>query len=405
LSNVLINSFPKALGSFSIYSNDKQSFEEIPKGFSGFAFSKMEYDAALDNSLKQLFLGLLMHDKVILRYDDFVRCIELLGSRNIMTLMKEDALTVLYDLRDFAFLEKDGGLKLSVLGKLKPIRDIFDGYTNIKCQSSKEQSKLRQLVDSKKILIDQDAEYSDEEKIISEITRDFNSKELRTALGVVDNTPNLVEKSIKLRVCEVAQGFVLQSKCNAESIIQDSISESYLRQKIILNSNSVTKTEGFEYLLQKKGIPDLFYLFKRNILSVDDVIKIRDSGQASIFRKWLKSNDFDKEKLVSAVLKKKTKSIKASAVRFLYPTIIGLFNAPLGITASAIDSFFIPKLLDNWSPEVYLDEKIASFIEKKQKKHIELRQLELFKKHGLKEPFDDCYCGSGRSFSKCHGEI
>ena len=82
------------------------------------------------------------------------------------------------------------------------------------------------------------------------------------------------------------------------------------------------------------------------------------------------ANDFDKEKLVSAVLKKKTKSIKASAVRFLYPTIIGLFNAPLGITASAIDSFFIPKLLDNWSPEVYLDEKIASFIEKKQKRSI-----------------------------------
>lgn len=85
MSNVLINSFPKALGSFSIYSNDKQSFEEIPKGFSGFAFSKMEYDAALDNSLKQLFLGLLMHDKVILRYDDFVRCIV----RILMTLITD----------------------------------------------------------------------------------------------------------------------------------------------------------------------------------------------------------------------------------------------------------------------------------------------------------------------------
>ena len=59
-----------------------------------------------------------------------------------------------------------------------------------------------------------------------------------------------------------------------------------------------------EYLLQKKGIPDLFYLFKRNILSVDDVIKIRDSGQASIFRKWLKSNDFDTIKNIENVSRK-----------------------------------------------------------------------------------------------------
>lgn len=408
MTAILLNSFPKPVGFGTAYNNEKQSWNTIPTGFFGFAFGKNEYEAAFENGLRQLFLSFIMHDRVLLRYDDFVRCIDVLGAENIASLMQEDILSVIYDCHDFAFLERNGELKLEILTKILPLRDLDEGYTNIKCKNSNVQSQLRELVDSKKILVNGDNspdKNPEAKELIDEIERDFSSKKLRDSLGLREDTPSLVEKSMQLRVCEVAQGFILQRKSDSESVIQDAISEAYLRHKVIGNSNSEIKTDGFEYLLREKGVPDLYDLFKRKILSIEDIIKIRESGQAAIFRKWLESNEFDKEKMVSSLLRKKKKSLSSTVVRFLYPTIIGLFNAPLGVAASAIDSFFLGKLLTNWTPEVYLDKKIGSYIEKKQKIYTESRLLELRKRHGLRGPFEDCYCGSGKAFSKCHGQI
>lgn len=91
-------------------------------------------------------------------------------------------------------------------------------------------------------------------------------------------------------------------------------------------------------------------------------------------------------------------------MKWVVPTIIGVLNTPLGIVSSAIENFFISKILEGWNPNLFLDDILSKKLNALEKK-FDLEQerriiVDRFK--GIQRN-DLCPCQSGKKFKKCHG--
>lgn len=88
--------------------------------------------------------------------------------------------------------------------------------------------------------------------------------------------------------------------------------------------------------------------------------------RAMKFKEWLKSTNPD-ENLVSAYLQEVSRNgwleqLPAKGLRYLMTTGIGLLSTPVGIIASAADSFIVEKLLSGWRPNHFVSSKLIPFL-------------------------------------------
>ena len=165
---------------------------------------------------------------------------------------------------------------------------------------------------------------------------------------------------------------------------------------------------SIQSILHKKGFPDLGELFYNHVIDLDDILKLRNCLQGTLFRYWAMKDTYDEAEMqkdimnsVHTVLGSKISGV----IRFLACSAIGVFNTASGIAASAIDSFILNRILQGWHPNFFLDDKIKARIDEciaeKEKDAQKVLLQERFK--GV-ERNDLCPCGSGKKFKRCHGK-
>ena len=104
----------------------------------------------------------------------------------------------------------------------------------------------------------------------------------------------------------------------------------------------------FQDILSNKGVPRLGYLYSKGIVSLPDILKMRDNIDGILFRKWYASTDYDTQTVLKVLLNKvqgNLQSVAARHIRWLYPKIIGILNPIAGITSSYVESFVVDKIL------------------------------------------------------------
>lgn len=376
LSSILINNFPKRLSFLNSWDKEHEKWNREVKSFAGFHASPHEVESGYDSALRKFFLSLLLHEVVYLRHQDYLDCLNLIGFENMMELMKDDAVRVVYDVHDFTYSYRDARWQLSSMMRLAPLRDIVDGYSSIECESKGTQDELRRLTEKHRVFFDVNPvdgatdEYAN--LIINEASRDVEEESLALQFGFSPNGTLTAEKALyALRICDVLTGYSMQRQLGVETILQDAFALDYVNHKILLAGQKDRSVQCFETILEHKGVPDIYELYKNGLIDFQDVLAIRNSSQAGLFRRWIREKQYDEREVMIELLKPCKSSIQSRFVSFIVPTSLGLINPALGIFAAAGESFFLKMLADRWNPKLFLDESLSAFLDQKIKSQSE----------------------------------
>jgi hypothetical protein len=135
----------------------------------------------------------------------------------------------------------------------------------------------------------------------------------------------------------------------------------------------------FSHITKLERIPDIPKLINDSILSVDDILEIRESKASKNFRKWIHKLDVANSKVEDPELfaqlyheacmsnnKFKTayNSKEGSAIRTVGLMAIGTVNPGLGIGATIFD-YLVSNGLDKFNPADYTRNKLKKIIDKK----------------------------------------
>lgn len=99
--------------------------------------------------------------------------------------------------------------------------------------------------------------------------------------------------------------------------------------------------------------------------SFTDFIKLLD--KSAQFKEWKQSISDEKSFIeeYSAAVEKENKWINDSRLkvgRWIITSMIGFTSSFMGLAVSGIDSFFLDKLLHNWSPNQFLKDEVRPFL-------------------------------------------
>jgi len=244
---------------------------------------------------------------------------------------------------------------------------------------------------------------------VKEVVSDLSSSKVRTDLMLCSESINEIEQVdfLKtLRLADVAQSLVVQSKLNINSMSQDGYSSTYIRSKLGTLSSLVgdDPTKVFSSILEQKGIPDIYPLYRKGIISIDDILRFRNNFNGGLFRKWFASEDYDEKEVIRILLNKNSDTQLSKFIRFLYPNIFGLISPIAGAASAAFDSYIVNRILEGWSPSLFLDDVLKSNIDNKVRLFDERKKREEFvSRFGAIGRNDMCPCQSGKKYKKCHG--
>ncbi|MCA0763119.1 YecA family protein [Vibrio vulnificus] len=250
----------------------------------------------------------------------------------------------------------------------------------------------------------------DSKIVTSEISSDLSNAKIRTNLGIESESKNNilpVDVYRMIRLSTIAQGLITQNSLGIESIYQDGYAKDYVNSKLGAFSSVVgnDSVQTFSNVMNLKGIPDIYTLYKRDVITLDDIINYRNTFNGTIFRKWFASENYDEKEVVRTLINNESKEKSMSKfIRFLYPNIAGILNPVLGAASSAFDSYIVGKVLDGWKPSLFLDDVLKRNIDEKVRIFEMKKKREQFvKRFGSVGRNDLCPCQSGKKFKKCHG--
>ncbi|WP_404408407.1 hypothetical protein LG272_10505 [Pseudidiomarina marina] len=353
------------------WNEQRQEWMSDAKAFLGFYSSPSEFINGYNSAIRKLFLSLILHNTVYLRHQDYLDCIELIGGENMLDLLKDDAIRVVYDVHDYTFSNRDNdNWQLETMIRLAPLKDIYKDESSICHENKKIQGELRTLTERYRLFFDVNPKDGTTDKysslIVREASMDVEQEAYALKFGFRPNAQFSLEKALNgLRICDVLTGYAMQKELGVETVIQDAFARDYIEQKILLTGQKDQSVECFETILSNKGVPDIYELLKGGIIDFQDVLKIRNSRQAELFRQWIKQKDYDEREVMIELLKPCRSNIQSRLVSFIVPTSLGLINPALGVIAAAGESFLLNMIADHWNPKLFLDESLASFLNEK----------------------------------------
>ena len=238
MSSILINNFPKRLNILNTWDKENEQWRSEGESFTGFHTSPDEVANGYTSALRKFFLSLLLHDVVYLRHQDYLDCLNLIGFENMLELMKDDAVRIVYDVHDFSYIYRDNRWRLDALMRLAPLRDVVEGHSSIEYENKRVEEELRALTEKHRVFFDVTPNHGVTDEyanlIINEASRDVEDKSL--AVNFDFNTDNrfTAEKALyALRICDVLTGYSMQRKLGVETILQDAFALDYVNHKIL----------------------------------------------------------------------------------------------------------------------------------------------------------------------------
>jgi len=361
-----------------------------------------------ESVLSAIFTSFLTHETIYIKPLTVSLLIDRIGVADVNKLFDNKILKVCFDLDDFVIKLNKNSPSLEPLHfQWSDMEGFEEKLGDIKGSNPKEINKLFQYIDNSSVKSDKETSKLIESEIITDITNPILSNDFSLNSESITNV-NPLDFYRLLRVSDVAQGLVLQNKLGIDSIYQDGFSKKYINTKLGAFSSISGKDsiETFSNIMNLKGLPDIFKLYSKGIITVDDILRCRNNFNGSVFRKWFASEDYDEHQVVQSLLNKATPDKGVSKfIRFLYPNLAGIISPVLGAASAAVDSYLVSRVIDGWSPSLFLDDVLKTTVDDK---------VRIFEFNKKKEQFisrfgsvgrnDPCPCQSGKKYKKCHGK-
>lgn len=214
-----------------------------------------------------------------------------------------------------------------------------------------------------------------EEAVIPETWRDVQSHpQLRDTLGLhPEDWDELDDAQAQklLRVADVNEHLCIGSAIAVDNLHNDVLAEPVLKAKLepLLHKK---RSKEWRELCRVRRLPDVASLVISGQLSFSDVCRIRRASGCVRFRRWLHSQSEEEpsEEIVSAYIDALSVPRLADrpivkAARFLVTSALSLIpeiGEVLGTAASLADSFVVDRILEGWTPDVFLDKEYGEYI-------------------------------------------
>lgn len=175
-----------------------------------------------------------------------------------------------------------------------------------------------------------------------------------------------------VRLCLFERSLEWSRQLQADEILLEEEAKQYLIYKSNIQTESVI--EKINLILQAKGIPNLSILYYNGIISMDDIIRVREKVTFGKFISWLHDNDYDIKELELALLNGRPKNhLIEKWFRWAFVCCVP-FSLPQGLQSiGSIGMSFIEQLLPQFSgqkiPNIYFDSVLTNQFNAKKLNH------------------------------------
>ena len=403
-NHVLLSNFPSLLGTLRSIDKNGKDVQQEEYRYSGFVKGD-EYRILIENSIEKLFLSLMLYDDIYINDEDFLKVVSFIGVENSTKLLERKLIKIIPRFqnpnvivhRSKNLLLNKTRYEVEPLMYLGGLHDLDRNYKKYSVNES-HRSKIVQYFDNALINKDErdDSIFLKNIEIIkNEEKIDFNNLDYKTTFEI-------------LRLYEIVDSLQMQNRHNLSNSIMDDYAKDYLASKFISTIGKINKgnekVELFEMVSENKRIPNFYQMFKKGSIEIDQILDIRESFNSKLFRNWFANPDVSEQDIYYELLKEHGLSSKINLLKWIVPTIIGIFNTPLGVAASIVENFFISKILQGWNPNLFLDDVLGKKLTQLENnfKVQEERKIILERYKGIQRN-EPCPCQSGKKFKKCHG--
>ncbi|MNK42089.1 hypothetical protein D3C87_607700 [compost metagenome] len=364
------------------------------------------------HQLSRLLTALLTHDQIIIRIDLLEGVTEMLGPVNTLYLLQHGAMRIIDDGGTSTAFLPHGGINMlmnfssstnlqfdAILGRL---RKRYTGPT------------VRKIVESLVYTAGQSC-LSIDGAWMSELVRwedvsDLTNGRVTNLLGFENQYSNIMVSDADtlplFRLNQANRSLIYQKELDLTTLSTEFGTREILASKFgSYQAGQMTDPVGlFQEIRSLKQLPDLTALYLNNVISIKTIVELRNSVDGRKFREWFESEDYNKAKVYKVLMSTPKRSIKGDLlkhIRWAIPTIIGVFNTPIGVAASFAESYLLGKLLSGWHPNLFLDNILTVGLERHQREaRLRDARLSAAGRTGRNSP---CPCGSGKKYKKCHG--
>jgi hypothetical protein len=410
-SKILIDNIPSRLNTAILLAEiSKEKKIHTILGTATDDYWTVEYE----NIVSEIIMAILVHDKICVDIDNFEQFDYIFGITDLCKLIEQNIIEIINTNGNIISLMRpyeSKYFKLSSFFKVDYLNYIEDSLVSKYSKNNVEVKQLLYYIESKQIKLDM-KEINNE--IDKENLYDLNNQNLGNALSMKMGEPQEIHKvdAIKvLRNANMNRALIYGAHINASNILLDSYAKEFLNLKfspLLSQYISTSSVDSFNKVLDLNEIPDLGKLYLNGIISVDDIINIRNNVEGKMFRLWYNSIDYNPEVAVKTLIKSKSKSVSAritDSIRWIIPNAIGIFNPVLGVASSAVDSFVVSKILKGWNPSLFLDDKLKNNIDKRIRQYEQEQNYERIRRLFPHITYNDrCPCGKGKPFGKCCGK-
>jgi len=171
---------------------------------------------------------------------------------------------------------------------------------------------------------------------------------------------------VVLRVAELNMELLMASQAGGSDLFTAEGGDELLREKLKRAGADESMLAAFTSLLELNSVPDIRPPLSEGDLEFDTVWELRRSSEAVQFREWLReaspSDNRELERAYVAAISKEPRADRwpTKAIRIIVTTAAGLIPGVGGLIggvgAGVVDSFFIDRWLDGYSPKLFIDE-------------------------------------------------
>lgn len=166
-----------------------------------------------------------------------------------------------------------------------------------------------------------------------------------------------------VRLCLFERSIEWSKQLKTDEILLEDEAKRYLLYKIDIQADSII--QYFKQVLYAKGIPNLSILYYNDVISMEDIIRVRDKVAFGKFTSWLKNHNYSVRELELALLN--GRSSNSMIEKWLrWAVVCGsplLLSAGTMQTLTGIGLSFMEQLLPQFSgqkiPVLYFDDVLS----------------------------------------------
>ena len=312
--------------------------------------------------LDRIISALLTHDKLFIRTDSIEEMIECIGFDAFRMLYNRGELVILDNWWVPAFMY-GGDTVLYMNMHEKQYQDKI--CSRLLERKGLEESRFTNSI-LKKVCNTSDSDTYDfwdntsQENMYEDFS--FNNR-IRALLNIQSETimsiSNEDDTWSAVRLCLFERSLEWSRQLKTDEILFEEEAKRYLIYKSDIHNDSII--QYFDLILYSKGIPNLSILYYNDVISMKDIIRVRDNIAFGKFTSWLENHNYSVQELELALLNGRSNNNQIEKwFRWAVVSSASLF-LPSGLipTLSGIGLSFIEQLLPQFSgqklPSLYFD--------------------------------------------------